>query len=111
MSVTVGSGADGGVAGRGDGVGVVVIAVSKVSAALEKDIEAVGSLEVVAIAFEIVAAKLVDDNYDYEFGLGVIYVCVCGRGSRQKKQQTEESSGKFTHTARVNGVGRCCETS
>ena len=41
VTVGIGSGADGGVAGRGHGVGVVVVAVGEVGSALEEEIEAV----------------------------------------------------------------------
>ena len=66
VAVGVGSGADGGVAGGGFGVDVVVVAIGEVSTALEEEIEAGWCFEVVAITVEVVAAELVDDEDDDE---------------------------------------------
>ena len=88
VAVGVGSGADGGVAGRGHGVGVVVVAVGEVGTALEEEVEAVGGLEVVAVAVEIVAAELVDhEDYD-QFGLGAV-----GVGVESMRGRTNEEPG------------------
>ena len=77
VAVGVGAGADGGVAGRGLGVGVVVVAVGEVRAMLEEEIEA-AIFEVGAVAVEVVAAELIDDEDDGEFG--VVVVSAGGRG-------------------------------
>ena len=71
VAVAVSTGEEGGVAGSGARVGVVVIAVGKICAVVEKEAEA-GVAELVAIAFEVVAAKLVDDDDDYQLGMSVV---------------------------------------
>ena len=71
MAVGVGSGADGRVAGRGLGVGVVVVAVGEVGALVEEEAES-AAFEVGAVALEIVFAELVDDQDNCELGMGVI---------------------------------------
>ena len=71
MAVGVGAGADGGVAGGGLGVGVVVVAVGEVGAVLEEEVEA-AIFEVGAIAVEVVAAELIDDEDDGELGMVVV---------------------------------------
>ena len=71
MAVGVGSGADGGVAGRGLGVGVVVVAVGEVGAFVEEETEA-AAFEIGAIAVEVVGAKLIDDEDDDQLGMGVV---------------------------------------
>jgi hypothetical protein len=98
----VGPGADGGVAGRGHCVGVVVVAIRKVGAALEEEIEAGGSLEVVAVAVQIVAAELVDDEDDDEFGGRVVGVCTGGRGGGDGKQGDERGGEGLTQKFRTH---------
>ena len=89
VAVGVGTGANGGVAGRGHGVGVIVVAIGEVGAALEEEIEAVGGLEVVAEAIEVVATKLVE-NKDYdELWPGAVGVGTKGLGCRRKEKTGE----------------------
>jgi hypothetical protein len=93
------------VAGRGHCVGVVVVAIRKVGAALEEEIEAGGSLEVVAVAVQIVAAELVDDEDDDEFGGRVVGVCTGGRGGGDGKQG-DERGGAYPTGYMGNVSGR-----
>jgi hypothetical protein len=65
------------VAGGGLGVGVVVVAVGEIRAVLEEEIEA-AIFEIGAVAVEVVAAELIDDEDDGEFG--VVVVSAGGRG-------------------------------
>jgi hypothetical protein len=55
----------------GTGIGVVVVAVGEVGSVVEEETESAVS-ELVAIALEIVAAKLVDDDYDDQLGVAVV---------------------------------------
>ncbi len=82
VAVSVSAGADGGVAGRGHRVGVVVVAVGEVRAAVEEEIEAVGLREVCAIALEEVSAELVDDELDNQLGVGGVDLGV-GEGGEE----------------------------
>jgi len=107
VAIGVGTGAYSGVAGSGFGVGVVVIAGGEVGSALEEEIEAIGSLEGVAIAIEVVAPELVDDEENDEFGLGVISLGVGGRrSSGQHKEQRQEGNGTLSHHRKIKEM--CC---
>jgi len=71
VAVGVGAGEEGGVSGSGAGVGVVVIAVREVGAVVEKETES-GVAELIAIAFELVSAELVNHDDDDELGMSVV---------------------------------------
>ena len=89
MAVAVGAGEEGGVARSSAGVGIVVVAVGEVCAVIEEQAEpSVGKL--VAIAFEIIGSELVDDDYDDQFGTGV----VGGGGGRNCGQRQGGYEGK-----------------
>ena len=89
VAVGVGTGANGGVAGRGHGVGVVVVAIGEVGAAIEEEIEAVGGLEVIAEAVEVVAAELVEHEDHDQLGLGAVSIGTKGVGHRTKEKTGE----------------------
>ena len=71
VTVAVRAGEERGMAGSGAGVGIIVIAVGEVGAMVEQQAES-AIAELVAIALQIIAAKLVDDNYDHQLGMGVV---------------------------------------
>jgi hypothetical protein len=71
MAVAVCPGQQGRVPGRGAGVGVVVVAVGEVSAMFEQKSKAAFA-PLVAIAFQIVAAKLVDNDDDNQLRPSVV---------------------------------------
>ena len=71
VAVAVGAGEQRGVSGSGARVGVIVIAVGKVGAVVEKEAEA-GVAELVAVALEIIAAELVDDDHHDQLGMPVV---------------------------------------
>ena len=71
VAVCVGSGEQRGMAGRGAGVGVVVVAVGEISAMIEQKAEAAFT-ELIAVALQIVAPKLVDHDDDNQLGPGVV---------------------------------------
>ena len=56
---------------RGARIGVLVIAGGEVGSAIGEEAKAVGP-ELLVITLEIVAAKLVDDEDDDKFGIGLI---------------------------------------
>jgi len=104
VSVAVGAGADGGVAGCCHGVGVVVVAVGEVGAALEEEVESVSCLEVVAVAFEVVSAELVEhENYN-ELGLGMVGVCARGYHPGHCSEKTQKDSGILLHGYKGNRI-------
>ncbi len=74
VTVSVGAGEQRGVAGSSAGVGVVVVAVSEVSAVVEEQAES-AIAKLVAVTLEVVGPELVDDDYDYQLGVGIV-----GRG-------------------------------
>ncbi len=71
MTIAVGTGEQRGVAGSGARIGVVVKAIGEVSAMIEQESKS-GVAELVAVALEIVAAELVDDDDDDELGVTVV---------------------------------------
>ena len=71
VAVAVGAGKQRGVSGGGAGVGVVVVAVRKVGAMIEEQAESAVA-ELVAIALEIIAAKLVDHDDHNQLGMSVV---------------------------------------
>ncbi len=75
MSVRIGSGADGRVPRRGLGVGVVEVAVCEPRPVIQKQIETI-ALELGAIAIQVVAAELVNDDNDNQLGLADVRLCL-----------------------------------
>ena len=65
MTVGVGPCSQGGVAGSGLGVGVIVVAVFEVGAFVEEKAET-AALEVGAVTIKVVSAKLVDHQNDHQ---------------------------------------------
>ena len=77
--------------GRGAGVGVVVIAVGEIGAMVEQETEAAFA-PLVVVSLQIVAAKLVDHDDDYEFGPGVVSRAEgCAGGSKTKQQSGQKT--------------------
>ena len=97
MAVGVGAGADRGVARRGHGVGVLVVAIRKVRAAFEEEIEAGGRGKVRVVAVEEVAAELVDDQLDDQLWRALVGVGT-GRGRGQTQGDGEKGGGQLSHT-------------
>src|SRR5271165_5656293 len=85
MSAGVTSGEQCGVSGSGAGVGIVVVAVGEIGAAVKKDAEA-SVTELVAVAFEIITAELVDHNHDHKLGAGVVSGGESGRSQAEQHQ-------------------------
>ena len=71
MAIAVGSGQQRCMSGSGAGVGIVIVAVTKGGPAIEEQAETAFA-ELVAIAFQVVAAKLVDDDDDDQLGMAVV---------------------------------------
>ncbi len=71
VPVAVGAGEERGVTGSSAGIGVVVIAIGEVGAAVKKEPES-AIAKLVAITFEIVATELVNDNDDDQFGPAIV---------------------------------------
>jgi hypothetical protein len=69
-------------AGRGARVGVIVIAVREIRAAIEEDPKAAFA-ELVAIALEVVGPELVDYDHDHELGASI----VGGRGGARGRNK------------------------
>ena len=74
VAVAVGAGKQRGVSRSRARVGVVVIAIRKVGAVIEEEAEA-GVAELIAVALQVVAAKLVDHDHHDQLGMAVV-----GRG-------------------------------
>ncbi len=68
-------------------IGIVVITGAEVSAPLEKQVEAVRCLQRVAIAVEIVAAELIDDQNHDQLWLRMVRIRACGGRSGQQKKR------------------------
>ena len=101
MAVAVGAGEKRGMSRSGAGVGVVVVAVGEVCAVVEEKTESAFA-ELVAVAFQIVAAKLVDDNYHDQFGMGVV-----SRGEARRDRTSNENGDEAQRKkpADSNGAG------
>src|SRR5258708_2152880 len=76
----------GGVPRGGAGVGLTVVAVGEISAGIEKDAETPVA-KLVAIAFQVVAAKLVNHDDDNEFRAGIV-----GRRECQRERATKHEN-------------------
>ena len=82
-------------------VGVIEIAIWEVRAVIEEQCESV-SFEVSPIPFQIILAKLIDDQNHNQFGMGVV-----GAGgawdacSDWKKESEEEDPLAFEHSERI----------
>src|SRR5207249_8438402 len=92
VSAGVASGEQGGVSGRGAGVGVVVVAFGEISASIEKYPETPVA-ELVAIAFQVIAAELINHDDDDELGTGIVNRCGCG-GDRAKQEGHAQGLGE-----------------
>ena len=79
VAIAVSAGEERGVSGSGAGVGVVVITVWEVGAMVEEEAEA-GVAELVAVAFQVVAAELVDHDDNHQLGSGIVGRGVSGKG-------------------------------
>ena len=75
----------GGVSGSGAGVGIVVVTICEISAAIQKHTKATFA-ELVAIAFQIIATELVDHDNDNQLGASVVGGWE-GGGDQAKQQQ------------------------
>ena len=91
--------------GRGAGVGVVVVAVGKVGAMVEQQAEPAFA-PLVAIALQIVAAKLVDHDDDNKLGTCVISGTEARAGEAETEQKWPGSkSGERIHCGVVYSLG------
>ena len=93
VTVAVSAGEQRGVSGSGAGVGIVVVAVGEVGAVVEEKAESAFA-ELVAVALQIVAAKLVDDDHHDQLGMGV----VGGGESGRDGSENEGSYGRQRNT-------------
>src|ERR1700728_2074217 len=94
VAVGIGAGKQRGVAGSGAGVCIVVITVGEIGSVVEEQAES-ALAELVVISLQIVAAKLVDDDYYNQFGMGIIGRGKSGRRARRQDQQ-DRYRGKMT---------------
>ena len=90
MTVGVGAGPYGRVAGSSLGVGIVVVAIREPSALFGEEAEA-ASLELGSIAVQVVTAELVDDHDDNQFG--ATRIRLGRRRGRQKGGEKENGEG------------------
>jgi hypothetical protein len=74
------------VTGSGASVRIVVIAVRKISAVIEEKTKS-GVAELIAIAFEIVSAELIDHDHDYQLGMAVVGRRSSADGQERNRQQ------------------------
>ena len=105
VAVGVSAGKQRGMAGGGDGVGIVVIAVGEIGAVVEQEAKSAFA-KLVAIAFQIVAAELVDDNDDHQLRLRVVGRAKTGLWDEQRKQKnsSRDSERKFHRGGSVQGA-------
>src|SRR4051812_31205544 len=87
VTVRIRSRSNCGVAGRGNQVPVVVIAISEVSPLLEKHVPSVLSLERCAISIKVISTELVEDEDDDKFRFRVVGVRPRSLGYGQKQRQ------------------------
>ena len=105
VSVAVGAGEQRGVARSGAGVGVIVVAVGEVGAVVEEQAESAFA-ELGAVALQIVAAELIDDDHDDQLGMGVVGRGEGGRNGDWVRSEDESGhDGQQKTTARSNGAG------
>src|SRR5665213_2863173 len=99
VSVAIGACTDGRVARGGHSVGVVVVALGKVGAAPQKEVETVRGLEVGAKSIQIIASKLVENEDHQELGLRVVRTCEGYRseGSRSQGRGKDEREKALAH--------------
>ena len=71
MAVGIGSGEEGGMPRRGAGVGIVVVAVSEISAPLQQKTEPAFA-PLIAVTLQVIAPKLVDHYDDHQLGPPVV---------------------------------------
>ena len=96
MSAGVASGEKRGMSRSGAGIGIVVIAISEICAAIEKHAEP-SIAKLVAIAFQIVAAELVDHNDDNELGMGIV------SGRERGRSESDKFSSKVSAMHKERG--------
>src|SRR5581483_6136791 len=108
VAAAVAAGKQGGVAGRREGVGVVVVTTAEPGAAIHQHAKSVGA-ELVVGAFQIVGAKLVNDENQNEFRLGVIGAGNSGdieKSAKEQKQNDTRHEGFHRELVyRVQSVG------
>src|ERR1700719_683496 len=98
MTVGVGPGSQGGMAGSRLGVGVVVVAIFKVGAMVEKKAEA-PAFEIRTVAVKVVRTQLVDNQDDDKFGMPIVGAAP-GHG-----RNNQESDEQLADTTRGDGHG------
>ncbi len=92
-------------AGRGAGVGVVVIAVGEVCAMVEQKSEAAFT-PLIAIALQVVAAKLVDHDDDDQLRPGVVGGTeACAREGKTEQKSQNQGARRGSHCGVVYSVG------
>ena len=90
VTVGVSSGADGCVAWRGLCVGVIVVAVGEPCAFIHEEAKP-AAFELAAPAVEIVAAKLVNDDNDDEFGFADVSLGTRREGRHSNQQEERDT--------------------
>ena len=104
MAVGVGTGKQRRMPGSSARVRIIVIAVGEVGAVVEELAES-ALAELVAIALQIVSAKLVDDNYHNQLGMGIV-----GRGETCWKPGQQEHRDENSQRRRKNAGTRRCRS-
>src|SRR5580658_1308016 len=101
VPVAVGAGEQRGVSGGGAGVGIVVVTVGEIRAMVEEEAESAFA-ELIVVAFEIVAAKLVDDNHHDQLGMGVVGG---GEAGWDRSQDADSDERNQKTPAHCHGAG------
>src|SRR5438270_8158767 len=93
VSIAVSAGKQSGVPGPGTSVCVIVIAIREVCAVIEKETESAFA-ELVAIAFKVVTAELVNHDDDDQFRTSVVSRGGTGQGNTEHdRQQSQQNRG------------------
>src|SRR5271157_5917933 len=95
----IAAGEESGVSGSGAGIGVIVVAVGEISAAIEKQAETAVA-ELIAIAFQVVAAELVNHDDHNELRMCVVSGREPSRDQAEPDQRHEKETGE-SHRALV----------
>src|SRR5947208_5191141 len=92
VPIRVSAAQKGRVAGRGAGVGVVVVTIGEIRAVIEKEAES-ALAELVLITLQIVATELIDYDNDDQLGAGIV-------GRRKTQADEPEKEKSKGHTAK-----------
>src|SRR5437870_9967397 len=99
VPIRVSAAQKGRVAGRGAGVGVVVVTIGEIRSVIKKEAES-ALAELVAIAFQIVATELIDYDNDDQLGAAIV-----GRRKAQADEREKEKSKGHTAKEEFHRAG------